>query len=451
MRTATGARWASALALLALLALLVPVLGPTGAAAADSASPATPRTPLRHVVVMLQQGHTFDNYFGTRQGVDGLPRQVCLPSPEHRHRCVSPYPLHGSPHVAFLDTAAAQRRAVDGGRMDGFVRVQDVHGQDARAAMGYYPARTLPVLSRLADTGVLFDHWFSGVLGSPVANDLFEVAARAPAGAVSVPRRGWQGTPLVFDRLQAAGVPWRVYVEGYRRDVTYRTAGPGELRGGQVARVPVLATARFLGAGDLAEHVAPLPQYYDDLARGRLPAVSFVVTTRLSERPPHDPVHDQSAVRAVANGLIASSAWPHSAFLLTYTSPGGWYDHVPPPRLGGAQVGLRVPTVLVSPFVHPGTVVHETFDAASVLRLIEQNWGLSPLTSRDRTAPSLLPVFSFRHARPRPALVDVTSSRPPLAQPDTGVLYAGYLVALAAGLGCIVLVARRGGWSARRS
>lgn len=445
MRAATNARCAAALT---LLALLVPVLGPTGAAAADSASPGTP---LRHVVVMLQQGHTFDNYFGTRQGVDGLPRQACLPSPEHHHRCVSPYPLDGSPHVAFLDTAAAQRRAVDGGRMDGFVRVQDVHGHDARAAMGYYRARTLPVLSRLADTGVLFDHWFSGVLGGPVANDLFAVAARAPAGAASVPRRGWQGVPLVFDRLQAAGVPWRVYVEGYRRGVTYRTAGPGELRGGQVARVPVLATARFLGAGDLAEHVAPLPQYYDDLAHGTLPAVSFVVTTRLSERPPHDPVHDQTIVRAVANGLIASSAWPHSAFLLTYTSSGGWYDHVPPPRLGGAQLGLRVPTVLLSPFVHPGRVVHKTYDAASVLRLIEQNWGVSPLTARDRTAPSLLRVFSFRHARPRPALVDVSSSRPPLAQPDTRILYAGYLVALAAGLGCIVLVARRGGWSARRS
>lgn len=445
MRAATNARCAAALT---LLALLVPVLGPTGAAAADSASPGTP---LRHVVVMLQQGHTFDNYFGTRQGVDGLPRQACLPSPEHHHRCVSPYPLDGSPHVAFLDTAAAQRRAVDGGRMDGFVRVQDVHGHDARAAMGYYRARTLPVLSRLADTGVLFDHWFSGVLGGPVANDLFAVAARAPAGAASVPRRGWQGVPLVFDRLQAAGVPWRVYVEGYRRGVTYRTAGPGELRGGQVARVPVLATARFLGAGDLAEHVAPLPQYYDDLAHGTLPAVSFVVTTRLSERPPHDPVHDQTIVRAVANGLIASSAWPHSAFLLTYTSSGGWYDHVPPPRLGGAQLGLRVPTVLLSPFVHPGRVVHKTYDAASVLRLIEQNWGVSPLTARDRTAPSLLRVFSFRHARPRPALVDVSSSRPPLAQPDTRILYAGYLVALAAGLGCIVLVARRCGWSARRS
>lgn len=445
MRAATNARCAAALT---LLALLVPVLGPTGAAAADSASPGTP---LRHVVVMLQQGHTFDNYFGTRQGVDGLPRQACLPSPEHHHRCVSPYPLDGSPHVAFLDTAAAQRRAVDGGRMDGFVRVQDVHGHDARAAMGYYRARTLPVLSRLADTGVLFDHWFSGVLGGPVANDLFAVAARAPAGAASVPRRGWQGVPLVFDRLQAAGVPWRVYVEGYRRGVTYRTAGPGELRGGQVARVPVLATARFVGAGDLAEHVAPLPQYYDDLAHGTLPAVSFVVTTRLSERPPHDPVHDQTIVRAVANGLIASSAWPHSAFLLTYTSSGGWYDHVPPPRLGGAQLGLRVPTVLLSPFVHPGRVVHKTYDAASVLRLIEQNWGVSPLTARDRTAPSLLRVFSFRHARPRPALVDVSSSRPPLAQPDTRILYAGYLVALAAGLGCIVLVARRGGWSARRS
>lgn len=409
-----------------------------------SAEPHPASTPLRHLVVMVQQGHTFDNYFGTRRGVDGLPSGACTRLPRGG-RCVPSYELGGSPHVALTDTARAQRQAVDGGRMDGFVRAQSVHGQHARAAMGHYTAGTLPVLTGLAERGAVFDHWFSGVPGGPVANDLFLAAGTAPRRADTVPPDGWQGTPLIFDRLQGAGVPWRVYVEGYQPAITLRTAGPGELRAGQVARVPVLATQRFLRSDLLKGHVAPLQRYYSDLVEGRLPAVSFVVTTEHTERPPRNPVTDQTVVRAVANALITSREWSDSAFLLTYGSSGGWYDHVPPPTVDGARLGLRVPTLLVSPFVRPGSVVHEQYDAAAVLRLIEQNWRLAPLTSRDRTARSLLPLFSFHLDRPRPALIDVRASRPPAVQPDSHVLYAGYLVALAAALGCIGWVVVRSG------
>lgn len=436
----------------ALAVACLPVTGPawSSPAARDPATAAArhaPRTPIRHLVVMLQEGHTFDNYFGRRTGVDGLPRHVCLPTRD-RSRCVAPYALGGSPHVALVDTAEAQQVAVDGGRMDGFVRAQAVHRRHARAAMGYYAGRTLPVLRGLAGAGVVFDRWFSAVPGGPVANDLFAVAAAAPARATSVPRRGWQQT-TIFDRLEAAGVPWRIYVEDYRPGVTLRTAGPGELRSGQVARVPVLATPRFLGqhspGGDLvARHVVPLDRYFADLARGTLPAVSWVVTTRQSEQPPHNPVHDQRVLRAVVNGLIASPAWPRAAFILSYGSGGGWYDHVPPPVVHGVRLGVRVPTVLLSPYARAGSVVHQRYDAASVLRLIEQNWGVAPLGRRDRTAASLLPVFRFARAGARPALVAVADTRPPVAQPDRRVLYTGYLVALAGALGCVALVVRRG-------
>lgn len=434
----------------ALPALLLAGAG-TGASYAgvppdhESASgPHHASTPLHHLVVMVQQGHTFDNYLGTRPGVDGLPRHVCASVPSGR-RCAPSSELHGSPHAAFTDTAGAQRRAVDGGRMDGFVRAQSVHGQDARTVMAHYGMGTLPVLAGLADRGAVFDHWFSGVPGGPVANDLFLAAGTAPTRVNTVPRGGWQGMPLVFDRLQAAGVSWRIYVEGYRPAVTLRTAGPGELRAGQVARVPVLATQRFLRSGRFRSHVVPLARYYSDLVRGNLPAVSYVVTTEHTERPPRNPVTDQLVVRAAANALIASREWSDSAFLLTYGSSGGWYDHVRPPTVDGARLGLRVPTVLLSPFVTPGRVVHAQYDAAAVLRLIEQNWRLAPLTRRDRTARSLLPLFSFGSRPTRPALIDVRASRGPVAQPDSVVLYAGYLVALAAALGCVGWVVLRRG------
>lgn len=436
------------LPLLGMLLVAVPV-GALSSAAAEEKAPAdatatgqhSPRTPIHHVVLMLQQGHTFDSYFGTRPQVDGIPGSVCLPRSKGGP-CVAPYAIHGSPHVALLDTARAQRFAVDSGQMDRFVRAQEVHGRDARVAMGHYGQRSLPVLDQLADRGAVFDHWFSGVPGGPVANDLFAVAGTAPRRAEAVPARGWHGIPMIFDRLLAAGVPWRVYVEGYRPGMTVGQVTSEQLGTGQLARAPLLATPRFHD-GVVAQHVSPLHRYYVDLAKGALPAVSFVVTTEHTERPPRDPAVDQGVVRGVVNALIASTAWAHSAFLLSYDSAGGWYDHVRPPVVDGRRVGLRVPTVLLSPYVLPGRVIHRQYDAAAPLKLIEQNWGLDPLTRRDRHARSLLPAFYFTGTPGRAALLDVKASRPPVVQPDTRILYTGYLFALVAALACVAVVALR--------
>jgi hypothetical protein len=105
-----------------------------------------------------------------------------------------------------------------------------------------------------------------------------------------------------------------------------------------------------------------------------------------------------------------------------------------------------VPTVLLSPYVQAGTVDHTSYDSAAILKLIEQNWSLAPLTSRDRTAPSLLPRFSFEAGDLRPALVDVKPTRPPAQQPNRAILYLGYVAALLAAGICVafVLYTRRG-------
>lgn len=429
------------LLVMALCAFTPLANGVTRAGLQASGSARDPATPIHHVVVMTQEGHSFDNYFGQRRGVDGLDANDCsLTASDSHGGCVSPYPISGSPHARLNGTAAAQARAVDGGRMDGFVRAQAVHGSNGKVAMGYYPAREIPVLTGIADRGIVFDHWFAAVPGSGVANDLFAVTARSPGDVGAVPRAGWSDMPTIFDRLEQAGVSWRIYVEGYQPSRTIQTVHSAQDRStGQVARVPVLATRRFIENPSLMSHVMDLRRYYDDLAQHHLPAVSFIVSTHHTERPPRSPRTDQQLVRAVANGLISSAAWRHTAFFLTYNSSGGWYDHVPPPELDGARTGLRVPTVLLSPYAQANTVNHSTYDSASILKLIEENWSLSSLTSRDRTAKTLLPVFAFKAAPSRPALVDVTPSRPPVHQPSRAVLYVGYLVALLAALGGVAL------------
>ena len=405
------------------------MLGSSGACAA-SATSAT--TPVQHLVVMTQDAHSFDNYFGTRAGADGIPGGVCVPERVGvAAPCVAPFSLVAAGlHPTLKNTAAAQAASETGGTMNGFVAAQTTGRVDGTAAMGYYRPSDLPVTSELADQGVLFDRWFSAEPGGGIANRLFAISGVASPEAAHVPSSGWPDRPVIFDRLQAAGVTWKVYVENYEPALSLKTAGRTELRGGQVARVPLLAMARYENDPALLAHVADLDTYYADLAAGRLPAVSWIVTTASTERPPTDPSVGQRAVRSVVNALEESSAWGSSAFLLTYDSSGGWYDHVRPPAEKGYSLGLRVPTILVSPLAAAGAVDHTQLDSSSVLSFIERNWSLRPLSDRDAAAPNLLSAFSFQAAPRAAAVVGLVEHAPAQAQPKRLIIYATYLAAV---------------------
>ena len=405
----------------------------------EAATPAAARTPIRHLVVMTQDQRSFDNYFGMRTGVDGIPGGVCVPVKTGSSTpCVAPFPLKGSglrPNLRA--TAAAQQVSVANGRMDGFVQAQTTPHINGKGAMGYYLPTDLPVTTQLADQGVLFDRWFSSVPGGTIANRLFAVSGTAVPDTDQVPAAGWPDLPLIFDRLQAAGVSWKVYVEHYEPALTVKTAGPKARRGGQVARVPLLALTRYEKNAGLASHVVGLDTYFSDLATGVLPAVSWIVTTSSSERAPAEPLLGQREVRNVVNALGGSSAWPSSAFLLSYDSSGGWYDHVAPPIEQGAVLGLRVPALLISPYATPGIVNHLQFDSASVLRFIETNWSVPPLTSRDANATDLGLALSFGRT-PHPAtIVGTSAGRPHVPVPNRLIIYGVYLMALAA-VGAVV-------------
>ena len=412
----------------------------------DAATPDPARTPIRHLVVMTQDQRSFDNYFGARSGVDGIPDGVCVPAKAGSSTpCVAPFRLKVSGLRPNLNaTAADQQVSVANGRMDGFVQAQTTPHTNGKGAMGYYLPADLPVMTQLADQGVLFDHWFSSVPGGTIANRLFAVSGAAVPDTDQVPAAGWPDLPVIFDRLQAAGVSWKVYVEHYEPALTIKTAGPKARRGGQVARVPLLALTRYEKSADLASHVVDLNSYFSDLARGALPAVSWIVTTSSTERAPIDPLVGQREVRNVVNALGGSSAWPSSAFLLSYDSSGGWYDHVAPPTEKGAVLGLRVPALLISPYATPGLVDHVQFDSASVLRFIETNWSIAPLTSRDASAADLGAAMSFGR-RPHPAMIVGTSGgRPQVPVPNRPIIYGVYLLALAA-VGAVVAWVTLGG------
>jgi phospholipase C len=393
----------------------------TGLLSAAPASGGVPSaTPIRHLVVLMQENHSFDNYFGTYPGAEGIPRATCMRiSSRHAAPCVRPFRLGNRAGLDVPHDGGTHRAQAAGGRMDGFITAVSERGQRPEAAvMGHYDARDIPFYWNVARRYVLFDRWFAASRGGSVPN-----------------RRAWvAGTPrsrtTIFDRLERRGVSWKFYVEDYdpsRPDT-----------GAQAVRVPLLGMRRFTGRR-LSRHIVDLDEYYDDLRQGTLPQVAYVAPAGSSEHPPRRPESGQTMVRSLLTALARSSAWPHAAFIWTYDEWGGWYDHVAPPR----GRGFRVPALLVSAYARRGAVDSTTLEHASVLSFIEHNWGVRPVSRRDARANDLTTAFDFgRPARPA-AIVPAVGAAARDPDPRRWVIYLWYAAALAFAIALIRRAGRR--------
>ena len=322
-----------------------------------------PTTPIRHIVVLMQENHSFDNYFGTYPGADGLPAGTCLPKSFRNAAlgCVRPAHVGGGAVLGLASDPTLFARQFHGGRMDGFVAAYRI-GRGLGGLpnpLGYYDERDLPFAWNLADRYVLFDRFFSSARGGSVWNHLFAVTA-TPGNrrADELPPAGYPDTTTIFDRLEAAGVPWRFYVKDY--DPTNTIAHPvlGE-RASQLLQVPLLAMPRVLRSPRLTSNIVDMQEFYRDAQTGRLPAVSYIAPGGVSEHPPAKLVAGQTFVRSIVNELMRSPEWSSTAFVLTYDSWGGWYDHVRPPKVDRYGYGFRVPALLVSPYAKRGAIDHD--------------------------------------------------------------------------------------------
>jgi phospholipase C len=399
-----------------------------GTACAVAAAPATDprtRTPIAHFLTLMQEGHSFDNYFGTYPGADGIPPGTCVPvDPAFgRHPCVRPFLLGersaGLPHGP--DAFATQ---YNGGRMDGFVAALSRLGiEHPRAPMGFHDARDLPYYWNLADDNVLFDRFFAASSGGSVPNHMYWVSGTNgwAADPDEIPPGGF-GRTTIFDRLQARGISWKVYVEDLDPRVTFRS----DRHATQVAWMPLLAYSRFLDDPARRSHIVDLSELFTDADRGTLPAVAYIVPRTSSEHPPGSVDAGVRLVRHLVNALSLSPDWPSSALLVTYDNWGGWYDHVKPSRVDAQGNGFRVPAMLIGPYARRHVVDHTPLDTTSVLRFIEDNWNLKPLARRDARAASLAGAFDFA-AGPRPPAILPLDRRPPAVKAvRVQVIYAGY-------------------------
>lgn len=379
---------------------------------ATASTPAT-RTPIDHFIYLMQGDRTFDHYFGTYPGAEGLPaRTRQAVDPQHPgDGLLAPYPLHGAAPVSPGAGPRLVRQQYNRGRMDSFVAAFERQGRDGRVVMGHYDRRDVPFYWNAADRYELFDHYFASSLDGTRANRAHWVTGAADLDG-----------PTVFDRLEEAGVSWKFYVQNYDAKKTYRAASASDT---QTVRVPLLDIPRFVKNPKLNSHIADLSEYYRDLERGTLPSVAYIASSGAGERSERSVPAGQRLVRELTSGLMVSPYWSSSALLWSYDGSGGWYDHVKPP----AGLGLRVPALLVSPYTARGAVQHGQYEAASALRFVQENWRLRKLGGRVSQARSLGDAFDFR-APPRRAELIPAEAReaalPVAHRPSPVPVYAVY-------------------------
>ena len=374
-----------------------------------------PKTPIKHFIMLMQENHSFDNYFGTYPGADGIPPGTCIPvdpfDPQSVE-CLEPFHIGDRPVGDPDHSSATFQLQYNGGRMDGFVYALNERNQDGTIAMGYYDDRDLPYYWNLVSEYVLFDRFFTSAAGGSFENHMYWVAG-VPGNQRT---RDFNNLPTIFDRLQERGISWKFYVQGYDPAITYRTASTiGGSKAAQIVWAPLLQFDRFLDDPELSSHIVDLSEYYEDLQNGTLPAVAYIAPSGASEHPPGSLRSGQRFVKSLIQALMQSDAWGSSALMVSYDDWGGWYDHVPPPQVDKYGYGFRAPAFLVSPYARRGYIDSTTLDFTSALKFIEENYELEPLAERDAKANSLINAFDFTQPPRQP--VFISSERlPPVAK-----------------------------------
>jgi phospholipase C len=405
-----------------VLACLASWTAPAGATATASST----KTPIKHFVTLMQENHSFDNYFGTFPGANGIPPTACMPKDRRGlpSGCIKPFSIGARASENLPVSRSVFNLQYARGAMDGFVSALSGRAVTADLTMAHYDESDIAYYWDVARQYVLFDNYFSSASGGSLWNHMYWMTG-TPGNpkAEKVPAGGFGSLSTVFDRLDARGVSWKVYIQNYKPAETFRAKGPEPA---QVIRAPILAFARFVDDPRLAAHVVPLDDYYSDLAKGTLPAVSYVVPSGPSEHPPGRVQSGEAFVGNVVTALKSSPSWSSSAFMWSYDDWGGWYDHVSPPKIDNFGPGFRVPALLISPYAKRGVVDHAQLDHTSILKFIESNWGLPALSTRDARANDLTSAFDFGQPPRPPQLLSAEAPSPTVVSGHSAIIYPAY-------------------------
>ena len=200
------------------------MMGMTQVAVAQSQD--EPNTPIKHFIVIMQQNHTFDNYFGTYPGANGIPNGTCVPislTVEHNKQCIVPFEMEDYPISDLSHSDAIFHLQYQNGKMNGFVDALKMLNQDGTLTMGHFDDSNIPFYWNLADQYVLFDNYFSSAHTGSVTNRMYWVSGKPGAPNNRIPENGYGDIPTIFDRLEERGISWKFYIRNYNPGLNYRT------------------------------------------------------------------------------------------------------------------------------------------------------------------------------------------------------------------------------------
>ena len=382
---------------------------------------------IRHVVIIMQENRSFDSYFGTYPGADGIPAGVCVRDPANGG-CVAPY--HdgldqdtGGPHG--LSSALSD---INGGAMDGFVEQaergmgcsttnpncspcnQPASAQPSQSrcidVMGYHDAREIPNYWAYAQQFVLQDHMFAPDSSWSLPAHLYMVSewsawcadpldAFSCHGAPQSPNADWvsgRGPAITLPTDNTAHYAWTdlTYLL-HRQNVSWgyyvlQGSEPDCENDAAVSCPPVEQAASTPGIwnplpdftdvsqdGQLG-NIQSLSNFFTQAQNGTLPAVSWINPNgTVSEHPPALVSAGQSYVTGLINAIMRSPDWNSTAIFLSWDDWGGFYDHVVPPVVDQQGYGLRVPGLVISPYARQGRIDHQILSHDAYVKFIEDD------------------------------------------------------------------------------
>ncbi|HTZ87104.1 MAG TPA: alkaline phosphatase family protein, partial [Solirubrobacteraceae bacterium] len=387
---------------------------------------------IKHVVMIMQENRSLDEYFGTYPGANGIPGGVCVPDPQNGG-CIKPFhdphdENFGGPHGT-----KAFEGDIDGGLMDGFVGEAETTkkcrgGTDpdctpcppaaeaqARAAkssqtcndvMGYHDAREIPNYWTYAKDFTLQDNLFESASAWSLTEHLYMVSAwsaRCPKNDKNpldcknnlnpkIPSKTWDGPTVpgkaeyawtdITYLMDKAGVSWRYYVtEGDEPDCEDdEEQSCGQVK--QTAQTPGIwnPLEDFTDVEESGKkgNIQGLDNFYKAAHQTDecgLPSVAWIVPNlEVSEHPPSLISKGQAYVTSLVNTIMKSPCWDSSAIFISWDDAGGFYDHVNPPDVDVNGYGLRVPGIVISPYAKTGYIDSQRLSHDAYLKFIEDDF-----------------------------------------------------------------------------
>jgi phospholipase C len=351
-----------------------PSIRKTGTAkTSKSTSPSPGLSAIENIVVVFQENHTFDNYFGTFPGANGIAGAsgICLPQTKGSPTpCVSPFHSPSLTPVDMNHTWNSAHEDYDSGKMDGFV-----YSEGNQAAMCYFDETDIPRYWKAAQQYALCDGYFSSVMSESLPNHLSLVAGTC-GGIIddTVPKT--ISFPPIFQQLDQKGISWKVYssTSTWLQNFEYVQSSP-------------TAKANFV----------PAAEFVTDVENGALSQVSWIIGAPGGDEHPAASVSvgEDSVANDIVNNVGGGAYWDSAAIFVTWDCFGGFYDHVAPAQVDKYGYGFRVPCLVISPLAKQGFLDDAINDHTSILKFVESRFGLSPLSTRDAAANNMAEAFDF--------------------------------------------------------